>query len=97
MKIEAKATLPKHQPTDLLVLLLDQERELSQTDDAALGPLLEQLSRDYGEGRIKREYFSAGPSEVARHVLVQHTSLVKPYDLAEKVKILAARALVTST
>lgn len=93
MKIEAKATLPKRKPTDLLVLLLDKERELSQTSDAALGQLLEQLSQDYGKGRIKRDYFSASPSEVARHVLVQHTGLVKSYDLAEKVKILAARAL----
>lgn len=93
MKIEAKATLPKRKPTDLLVLLLDKERELGRTADAALGELVERLSRDYGQGRIKREYFSAGPGEVARHVLVQHTSLVKPYDLSEKVKILAARAL----
>ncbi len=93
MKIEAKSTLPKRKPTDLLVLLLDKERELGRTADANLGELMERLSRDYGEGRIRREYFSASPSEVARHVLVQHTSLVKPYDLSEKVKILAARAL----
>lgn len=93
MKIEVKATLPKRKPTDLLVLLLDKERELSRTADATLGPLLGQLSLDYGKGRIKRDYFTASPSEVARHVLVQHTSLVKPYDLSEKVKILAARAL----
>jgi len=93
MKIEAKATLPKRKPTDLLVVLLDNEREFSRTADVTLGELVGRLSRDYREGRIKREYFSASPGEVARHVLVQHTSLVKPYDIAEKVKILAARAL----
>ena len=93
MKIEAKATLPKRKPSDLLVLLLDKERELSRTADPTLGPLLGQLAQDYGEGRIKKEYFSASPSKDVRHVLVQHTSLVKPYDLPEKVKILAARAL----
>ena len=93
MKIEAKATLPKRKPADLLVLLLDKERELSRTADPTLGPLLGQLAQNYGEGRIKKEYFSASPSKAVRHILVQHTSLVKPYDLPEKVKILAARAL----
>ena len=42
MKIEAKATLPKRKPADLLVLLLDKERELSRTADPTLGPLLGQ-------------------------------------------------------
>lgn len=93
MRIEAQASLPQRKPNDLLVLLLDKEREISRTTDATLELLLERLSQGYGEGKIKKEYFSASPSDVAQHVLVQDTSLVKPYDLSEKIKILTARAL----
>ena len=93
MKIEANATSLKKKQTDLLVFLLDNELELSRSSEAILSSLLGKLAQDYQECKIKKEYFSACPNGDAGYILVQHSSLVKPYDISEKLKILTARAL----
>ncbi len=73
MKIEAKATSLEKKQADLLVFLLDNKLELSQSADAKLRSLLGKLSQDYQESKIKKEYFSSCPNGDARYILVQHT------------------------
>lgn len=93
MQLEITATPIDQLKTDLLVVMLDKESELANATGSALKPLLDSLARDYEEKKIKREFFSRSDSGGIRHWLVFHTSLDSSYNIWEKVKIFAARAM----
>ncbi len=79
--------------TDLLVILLDAEAELASIKDPELNALIAKLRLEYGEKKIKKEYFTQWSNEGIRHLLVFHSSLDSAYNIWEKIKIFSARAL----
>ena len=92
MKIEIAATPVDQIQTDLLVVLLDQETELAQYAGTVLEPLLAPLAAEFENKKIKREYFSRFQGGI-QHLLIFHSNLDSNYNLWEKVKIFAAKAL----
>ena len=93
MKLEVKSGTTKNLKTDLLVVLLDKEFELSSTDDPAIQELLATLASDYSEKRVKKEYFTRWEQNGIRHLLVFHSQLNSSYTLWEKIKIFASKAM----
>ena len=93
MKLEVDSFTFKKQKTDLMVLLLDSEMTFSEVKDPQLKKILEQLSKGYSKKEIKKEFSSSVTIGKIRHILVLHTCLITSYDIAEKIKILAARAI----
>ena len=93
MKLEVDSVTFKKQKTDLMVLLLDSEMTFCEVKDPQLKKILEQLSKRYSKKEINKEFSSSVTIGKIRHILVLHTSLITSYDIAEKIKILAARAI----
>ena len=93
MKFEVKSGLTKNIKTDLLVILLDKEIELSSTDDPAIQELLQTLAVDYSEKKVKKEYFTRWEQNGIRHLLVFHSQLNSSYNLWEKIKIFTSKAM----
>lgn len=93
MKLEVDSITFKKQKTDLMVLLLDNEMTFSKVNDPSLKKLLEQLSKRYRKNEIKKEFSSSVTLGKFTHILVLHTCLISSYDIAEKIKILAAKAI----
>ena len=93
MKFEVKSSPLENIKTDLLVVLLDKDVELSSTGDPTLKRLLQTLAADYTEKRVKKEYFTRWEESGIRHLLVFHSQLNSSYNLWEKIKIFASKAM----
>jgi len=93
MKIEVNSLPFDRQKTDLLVLLLDNKLNLANVENSSLRALLGKLTQSYRDKQLKKEYFSSWSDGNVRHILVQHSCLVSPYDISEKLKILASSAI----
>ena len=93
MKLEVDSVTFKKQKTDLMVLLLDSEMTFCEVKDPQLKKILEQLSKRYSKKEITKGFSSSVTIGKIRNILVLHTSLITSYDIAEKIKILAARAI----
>jgi len=93
MKIEVNSLPFDRQKTDLLVLLLDDKLKLANVENSSLRALLGKLTQSYRDKQMKKEYFSAWSDGNVRHILVQHSCLVGPYDISEKLKILASSSI----
>ena len=78
--------------TDLLVIILDKELQISVIDDPELAGLLKNLGKDFEEKTIKKEYFSRWSGGI-KHILVFHTALNGSYNVWERIKLYASRAV----
>lgn len=79
-------------PTDLLVIILDEKLKFSEVDDPELANLLKSLAKDFQEKTIKKEYFSRWGGSI-NHILVFHTALNTSYNVWERIKLYASRAV----
>jgi leucyl aminopeptidase len=93
MRFEVSSTPIANLKTDLLVVLLDKELQFGSVGDNTLGLFLDKLSLDFGEKRIKKEYFTRWSDDDIKHLLVFHSSLDASYNAWEKNKIFASRAM----
>jgi leucyl aminopeptidase len=93
MKLELKSTRPEKLSTDLLVVILDKDLQFSATEDPKLSLLLQHLGKDFEEKLLKKEYFTRWSEEGVRHVLVFHTALNCSYNIWEKIKMFASKAV----
>jgi leucyl aminopeptidase len=78
--------------TDLLVIILDKQLQISVIDDPELAGLLKNLGKDFEEKTIKKEYFSRWSGGI-KHILVFHTALNGSYNVWERIKLYASRAV----
>ncbi|MEW5977199.1 MAG: leucyl aminopeptidase [Acidobacteriota bacterium] len=76
----------------LMVVILEKEHRFFEPIDSDLRSLLERVEADFEQQRIKRELF-VFRSDSNQHLLVFHGSLEKNYNVWERSKIFAARAL----
>lgn len=93
MKFEVTAAPLANLKTDMLVVLLDTDLEFASVEHPKLPAFLETLADDFEKKKIKREYCSRWSDEGIKHLLVFHSSLEPAYNVWEKVKIFAARAV----
>jgi leucyl aminopeptidase len=91
MKFEVKSL--EKPSTDLLVIFLDKELQLSTTEDPKLASLLDNLKAGFEQKAIKKEYFSRWAERESKHILVFHSALNNSYNIWEKIKIFAAKAV----
>jgi len=92
MKLEVNAERVQKIVTDLLVIILDKDLKLSVVDDPELADLLKNLTKGFEEKLIKKEYFSRWTGGI-KHVLVFHTALNPSYNIWERIKLYASRAV----
>lgn len=92
MRFELITTPLEQLQTDLLVILLDSENELARIQPGKMKSIIEQLNSDYAAKKIKREFFTRHDEKI-RHLLVFHANLDSSYNIWEKVKIFASKAL----
>lgn len=93
MKLEVKSTDPEKLSPDLLVVFLDKELKISAVEGSKLEDLLKGLSKSFEDKTVKKEYFSRWSERGAKHVLVFHTALNSSYNIWERIKIFASRAI----
>jgi leucyl aminopeptidase len=94
MKIQLTYDRLSQTKTDLLVVILDEERTFH---DLTASPLQEQVrlvQRDLKDKKLKTEYFSALDGKTGpKNLVVFSTSLSKTFNVWENVKIFIARAI----
>lgn len=93
MRFDIKTARFEKLSTDLLIVFLDQKQHLSAVEDPRLSALLENLKEGFEQKTIKKEYFSQWSEVTSRHLLVFHTALNNSYNVWEKLKIFASRAI----
>jgi leucyl aminopeptidase len=94
MKIQLMYDRLSQNKTDLLVVILDEERTFHDLTASPLQEQVRQAQRDFKEKKLKTEYFSAldgktGPKNLA----IFSTSLSKAYNVWENVKIFVAKSI----
>jgi leucyl aminopeptidase len=92
MRFELVTTPLEQLQTDLLVVLLDSENELARLPSDKLKGIPGHLNSGFVSKKIKREFFSQYDEKI-RHLLIFHTMLDSNYNIWEKVKIFASKAL----
>src|SRR6187399_2361083 len=92
MKLDVSSTRLQKLSTDLLVIILDKELQISAIDDPELARLLKNLGKDFEEKTIKKEYFSRWSGGI-KHILVFHTALNASYNVWERIKLYSSRAV----
>jgi leucyl aminopeptidase len=81
-------------PVDLLVVILDDQRILHETDDPTLSPHLARAASGFKDKTLKREYFATLPEgSAAQAVVVYWSPSLKNWNLWENVKTFVARGL----
>jgi leucyl aminopeptidase len=81
-------------PVDLLVVVLDEEKTLHETDEAAVRAHLDRALAGFRDKSLKREYFATLPEGApARALVVYWSPSLKGWNLWENVKTFVARGL----
>ena len=93
MKFEVNSPSPEKLSTDLLVIFLDKELQLSTVEDPKLVCCTGQSENGFEQKTLKKEYFSRWAERGSKHILVFHSALNNSYNIWEKIKIFAARAI----
>ena len=94
MKIALSTQTPARLEADLVVAVLDPAVNLFEADDSRLGQALRRAQEGFRQEKYRRELFQTfDENENVKALLVFSTSLSKSFDLAENVKIAAAKAL----
>src|SRR6185436_2758761 len=94
MKIQLSYDRLSQIKTDLLVVILDEERTFHDLGASPLQETLRRVQRDFRDKKLKTEYFSAldlkaGP----RNIVIFSTSLSKAFNVWENVKTFVARSI----
>jgi len=94
MKIQLMYDRLSQIKTDLLVVILDEERTFHDLGASPLQETIRRVQRDFRDKKLKTEYFSAldlkaGP----KNLVVFSTSLSKAYNVWENVKTFVARSI----
>ena len=98
MKISLSTQSPARLEADLAVAVLDSGVNLFEADDSRLGQALRRAQEGFRQEKYRRELFQTfEENEKVKALLVFSTSLSKSFDLAENVKIAAAKALNYAT
>jgi leucyl aminopeptidase len=81
-------------PLDLLVVILDAEKELHAIDDPAVQAHVDRAASAFRDKTLKREYFATlADGASARALVVFWSPQLRSYNLWENVKTFTARAL----
>src|SRR5262245_3281365 len=94
MKIQLMYDRLSQVKTDLLVIILDEERTFHDLSGSPLQETVRKVQRDFKDKRLKTEYFSAldgkaGPKNLA----IFSTSLSKSYNVWENLKTFVAKSV----
>src|SRR6185436_13834343 len=94
MKIQLSYDRLSQIKTDLLVVILDEERTFHDLGASPLQETVRRVQRDFRDKKLKTEYFSAldlkaGPN----NLVVFSTSLSKSHNVWENVKTCVARSV----
>src|SRR4030095_2782022 len=94
MKIQLNYDRLPQIKTDLLVIILDEERTFHDLTGSRLQETVRQVQRDFKDKKLKTEYFSAldGKGGV-RNLAIFSTALSKSYNVWENVKIFMSKAV----
>src|SRR6185436_20544609 len=94
MKIQLMYDRLSQIKTDLLVVILNEERTFHDLSASPLQETVRKVQRDFKDKRLKTEYFSAldGKGGV-RNLAVFSTSLSKSYNVWENLKIFVSKAV----
>jgi leucyl aminopeptidase len=97
MKVQLRYEDPQKVKTDLLVVILDQEKQLHNFRRSPLDRTIDGLRRSFKGKRLRQEYFAprVGRS-AASHLAVYSTSLDPAFNVWENVKSYVARAVRTA-
>ncbi len=94
MNVRLAFTPASRTPTDLLAIVLDEEKTLHELDDAVLAEHVRRANEAFRSRTLKREYFATLPEGApARAVVVYWSPQLKAWNLWENVKTFTARAL----
>jgi len=94
MNIKLSFTPVSQNPLDLLVVVLDTEKNLHEIDDPLLGSHVERARGAFRDKTLKREYIATFPEgSTPKALLVYWSPSLKSWNLWENVKTFAARAL----
>ena len=94
MKIQLTYDRPSQIRTDLLVVVLDEDKKLHDLSGSPLQETLRRIGRDFKDKKLKMEYFTALDSKSgARNLLVFSTGLNKAHNIWETLKTLVARSV----
>jgi len=94
MKIQLTYDRLSQIKTDLLVVILDDERTFHDLSSSPLQDTVRQVQRAYKDKKLKTDYFSAlDPKTGPKNLAILSTSLIKSYNVWESLKILVARSI----
>jgi leucyl aminopeptidase len=94
MKIQLTYDRLSQTKTDLLVVLLDEERTFHDLSGSPLQDKVRSAQRDFKDKKLKTEYFTALEGKNgAQNLVIFSTSLSKSYNVWENVKIFVAKSI----
>jgi leucyl aminopeptidase len=94
MKIQLTYDRLSQIKTDLLVIILDEERTFHDLSGSPLQETVRQVQRDFKDKKLKTEYFSAlDGKNGTRNLAIFSTSLSKSYNVWESLKIFMSKAV----
>src|SRR5262245_8451574 len=94
MKIQLTYDRLSQIKTDLLVIILDEERTFHDLSGSPLQETVRQVQRDFKDKKLKTEYFSALDGKAGpKNLVIFSTGLSKSYNVWENVKIFMARSV----
>jgi leucyl aminopeptidase len=94
MKIQLMYDRLSQVKTDLLVVILDDERTFHDLSASPLQETVRQVQRAYKDKKLKTDYFSALENKTGpKNIAVLSTSLNKAFNVWENLKILVARSI----
>jgi leucyl aminopeptidase len=94
MNVKLSFSPVSQSPLDLLVVILDPEKSLHVSDDAAVRGQIERAAAAFKAKSLRREYLvNLGEREGPRALLLFWSPLLKGFNLWENVKTCTARAL----
>ncbi|HZI51744.1 MAG TPA: leucyl aminopeptidase [Terriglobia bacterium] len=94
MKIQLMYDRLSQTKTDLLVVILDEERTFHDLTGSPLQEKVRSVQRDFKDKTLKTEYFSALEGKAGpRNLVIFSTTLIKSYNVWETVKIFVSKAI----
>ena len=94
MKIQLTYERPAHIDTELLVVILDENKTFYDLSGSPIGEIVRRVERDIEGKKLKTSYFTALDAKLApKHLLVHSTSLNRTFNVWESLKTLVAKSL----
>ena len=94
MKIQLMYDRLSQTRTDLLVVILDEERTFYDLSGSPVQEKVRSVQRDFKDKKLKTEYFTALDGKTGpKNLVIFSTSLSKSYNVWENVKIFVAKSI----